>query len=107
MLEKTGEDVQAKAFQVKVHIFNTGDPALTHESLNGGLHGKVTLEQRPGSSGGSEEGDASLVEKESKREAGSVNHARVKSEFAQLNNQSAVRHRGQFCHFHPHLTEKG
>ena len=55
MLEKAGEDVQAKAFQVKVHIFNAGHLALTHKSLNGGLHGKVALEQRPGSSGGSEE----------------------------------------------------
>ena len=86
MLEKAGKDVQAKAFKVKVHIFNAGHPALTHESLNGGLHGKVPLEQRPRGSRGSEEGDASLEEEEGKRETGSVNHAGVESQFAQLDN---------------------
>ena len=43
MLEKAGEDVQTKALEVKVYIFNAGHPALTHQRLDGSLHGKVSL----------------------------------------------------------------
>ena len=106
MLEKAGEDVQTKALEVKVYIFNAGHPALTHQRLDGSLHGKVSLEQRPGGCGGSEEGNTSLEEIEGKGQSGSVDHAGVKPQFTQLNDQSAVWHGGQFSHLHSHLIRK-